>query len=268
MSPTFDFLAQAEKHLRVCVEGLRPRLLETQGNIEHHLKDDDTAVTAMDMFAESEIAAALRKLDPAIPFSGEETGVDFSKQTFWLVDPIDGTEQFMRGLPFATNMISLIDNGEPVFGAVYNFNFGDYYVAIKGHGATRNGHPIHVSDRKPDRAWVTYSTALGEPGTAGFADKLDGKIHSVRRYGSAGYDYSMVASGALEARIVFNGHGHEWDFAPGTLIVQEAGGRVANIGSDKYDYHNYNHIAAGPATFDTLMRLMTEIDRDAKNAAN
>lgn len=258
MTPTLDFLHAANKRIQVTLEKVRPKLLEAQGNIEHRLKDDTTVVTEMDTFVEAELQEALTEVDASIPFSGEETGVDFSKETFWLADPIDGTEQFIRGIPMATNMIALIENGEPVMGVVYNFELGDYYVAIKGHGATCNGHPIHVSSRKPDRAWVTFSAVQKN-----FADALDSVVHRVRRFGVAGYDYTLVANGSIEGRIMFNGHGKEWDFAPTTLLVQEAGGRVANIGSGAYDYRELNHIAANPYVFEALVKFMNGVVSDA-----
>jgi myo-inositol-1(or 4)-monophosphatase len=267
MSPTLDFLEQAEKQLRSCLRGLRPKLLEAQGNIEHHLKDDKSAVTEMDTFVEGELAKAMHALDPSIPFGGEERGVDFTKPTFWLADPIDGTEPFIRGLPFATNMVALINNGEPVLGVIYNFTMDDFYAAIKGQGATVNGHPIHVSDRQADRAWVVLSTIRSAPGAAGLDDSLERIVQRVRRFGASGFDYHAIAAGNLDGVIHFHGHGHEWDYAAGSLIVQEAGGRVANIGSDSYDYRNFDHITANPIIFDALMEFMVEVDQHAKNTA-
>ncbi len=267
MSPSEDFLVQATKHLRECFEGLRPKLLEAQGNIEHRLKDDNSVVTEMDTFAEDEIAKALSALDSSIPFGGEESGVDYSKPTFWLTDPIDGTEPFIRGMPFATNMVSLIDNGEAVLGVIYNFGLGDFYVAIKGKGATCNGHPIHVSNRPLNRGWVGVSVSMDKPGTAGVMDKIAKKVNSVRRYGASGYEYTLIANGGLDGRVTFNGNGHEWDFAPGMLLVKEAGGEVANIGSDSYNYRDFNHVAANPVIFSDLMELMKQVKNDAKSTS-
>jgi myo-inositol-1(or 4)-monophosphatase len=269
VNQTVDFLHEAENHIRATLERLRPKLLEAQGTIEHHLKNDETVVTEMDTFVEEELQKTLEKLDPGIAFGGEEGGVDFNKSTFWLVDPIDGTEAFIRGLPFATNMVTLIDNNEPVFGAIYNFTMGDFYVAIKGHGAMVNGHPIHVSNRPADKAWIALGAIAGKPGTAGLTDHLSEQVVSrVRRFGAAGFDYHLIASGALDGCIRYQAHGHEWDFAPGTLLVQEAGGRVANIGSNLYDYRKFDHIAANPVIFDALMEFMTEVERNAKNIAD
>jgi myo-inositol-1(or 4)-monophosphatase len=264
MSPTLDFLEQAEKHIRICLEDLRPKLLEAQGNIEHRLKDDNSVVTEMDTFVETALSNALHKLDPSIPFGGEEGGVDLDQPTFWLADPIDGTEPFIRGLPFATNMVALIDNQEPVFSVIYNFVLDDFYVAIKDHGATCNGHPIKVSSREASRAWI----ALQATGAVGLQDSLSSKVMRLRSLGASGVHYTYVASGALDGFVLFHSHGHEWDFAPGSLLVHEAGGRVANLGSERYDYRNFDHIAANPVIFDELMEFMLPFLNHAKNTSS
>jgi myo-inositol-1(or 4)-monophosphatase len=258
MTPTNDFLHQAEKVIRRTLDRLRPQLLEAQGNIEHKLKPDTTVVTEMDVLVEEKLRDALAQFDQGVGFGGEETGVDFDQETFWLVDPIDGTAPFIRGLPFATNMIALIHKGEAILSVINNIALGDYYLAIKGQGATRNGHAIHVSERSLDQAWVLLGSTIGEPGTANLYEQLGVKAKAIRRYGGAGFEYSAIASGAMEARISFKGHGHEWDYAPGALMVQEAGGRIANIGVDTYDYRNFNHVAANPVIFDELMQLMNQ----------
>jgi len=264
MNPNRDFLEQAVKHIRLTLESVRPALLEAQGNIEHRLKDDASVVTEMDTFVENKLKAALAEFDGGIAFGGEETGVDYSKETFWLADPIDGTEQFIRGIPMSTNMLSLIHNNEPVLGIVYNFELGDFYHAIQGNGAYRNGHAIHVSDRKPDRAWITASVKAGEP--FGLIDELRKLVKSVRNFGAAGFDYSLIASGGLDGTIRYHGHGSPWDFAPTTLLVQEADGRVVNIGSNSYDYRQKNHIAASPAIFDLLKKYMDTVDTHGDGA--
>lgn len=261
MNPTLDFFEQAEKRIWSCVESLRPKLLEAQGNIEHRLKDDKSAVTEMDTYAEAELAKALAALDSGIPFGGEESGVDFSKSTLWLVDPIDGTEPFIRGIPFATNMVTLIDNNEPVFSVIYNFVLDEFYMAIKGRGATCNGHAIHVSSRTIDRSWVV----LQNKGTDGLNDALAERVLRVRKYGATGQHMAYVASGALDGIIQYRGDGHEWDFAPGSLLVQEAGGRVANVGIDTYNYRNLDLVGGNPVIFDELMEFMNQIDQNAKN---
>lgn len=259
MTPTGDFLQQAEEVIRHTLEKLRPQLLEAQGNIEHRVKGDETVVTEMDLLVEQRLRDALATLDQGISFSGEETGADFSQETFWLADPIDGTEAFIRGLPFATNMIALMHKGEAIMSVINNIALGEYFLAIKGKGATRNGHPIHVSDRPLDRAFLALSAKGHNPANKGLYDHLATRAQSVRRFAGGGYEYSMLACGAIEGRVSFNPGGHEWDFAPGALLVQEAGGHVANIGSTgAYDYRDFNHIAANPVIFDELMQFMNQ----------
>lgn len=254
MTPTLDWLHQAEKHIRHLLEELRPQLLEAQGNIEHKLKDDKTIVTELDVLVENKLEETLRAFDPSIPFCGEESGADFEQQTFWLVDPIDGTEPFTRGLPFATNMVALISNGKPVLGIINNIALGDYYLAIEGQGATCNGHAIHVSDRPLERSFIVMGSTRSD-----LQEMLKNKVANTVKMSAPGYELSVLASGAIEARVAYHGRAKPWDFAPGALIVQEAGGRVANIGSDTYDYRNTNLIAANPVVFDELMQAVASL---------
>ncbi|HEV2403137.1 MAG TPA: inositol monophosphatase [Candidatus Saccharimonadales bacterium] len=259
MRPTLDFLQTAQQQIHSTLETLRPKLLAAQGSIAHRMKDDRSPVTAMDLLVERCLRENLARLDHAIGFGGEEGGVDYSQKTFWLVDPIDGTEPFIRGIPIAANMIALIDNNEPVMGVIYNFSTDEYFLAIKGHGATCNNRPIHVGNRPLGHAWVTLGMQSGRPGAAGLSDQLSQLVYRVRNFGNSAFDFSLIARGSIEGRIHFGGKACEWDFAPGALIVQEAGGRVANIGSDGYDYRKLDHIAANPVIFDELMKFMNGV---------
>ncbi|MET1033106.1 MAG: inositol monophosphatase [Candidatus Saccharimonadales bacterium] len=258
MTVSIDFLHAADKRIRVLLQELRPQLLEAHGAIEHKIKDDKTVVTQMDLLVEERLKAALSELAPDIAFSGEETGTDYDQKTFWLVDPIDGTESFVRGLPFSTNMIALIDDGEPVLSVIYNFFLDEYYLAIKGHGATCNGHPIHVSDRPMKRANVVSGSGFGKAGLTETNDRLRKQVAAMSGMNASGFEMSAIARGALDGRITWNPSGKAWDFAPGALLIQEAGGRVENIGAKGYDYRNLQFIASNPLIFDDLMKFVLE----------
>jgi fructose-1,6-bisphosphatase/inositol monophosphatase family enzyme len=263
MNPTLDWLHAADKHIRLTLEKLRPKLLETQGIIEHHLKEDKTAVTEMDVLVENELKTAMEELDAGVQFYGEETGGDFSAPTYWVVDPIDGTEPFIRGLPFATNMIALVDNGQPVLSVIYNFALGDYFLAIKGQGATCNGHPIHVSDRPLDRSLMSLSRFPRNQACFGLVDRLrDFTKAEFVNMAASGYALTCVASGAIEARLNYHSVAKPWDIVPGALLVMEAGGRVANIGSDSFDCLNAaDLVASNPVVFDQLMQFIGDFDK-------
>lgn len=259
MKPTQDFLDTAEKRIRLTLQELRPQLLKTQGVIEHRLKDDKTAVTEMDLAVENRLQAALKEVDPAIGFCGEETGVDYDQQTFWLVDPIDGTEPFIRGLPFATNVIALIDNQRPVMSVIYNFFLDEYFLAIRGQGATMNGHPVRVSNRPFDRAYVVPANGFTQVGLNDMHVRLLAKVQGLPQTHASGFQFSSLARGAIEANIFWGSGGNAWDRAAGALLVQEAGGRVENIGTPGYDYRNTDVLAANPVVFDELMQLILEV---------
>lgn len=255
MKPTNDFLDHAEKHIRLTLQELRPTLLKGFGSIEHHLKDDKSIVTEMDVMVENRLKAAMAEIDSSIAFGGEETGVDLEQETFWLVDPIDGTECFTRGLPFSTNMICLIDNHQPVLSVIYNFFTDEYYLAIKGRGATRNGHPIHVSNRPLERAYVVVTGNWLKVGVPNFVPEIRPKVAGIPKLHASGCENTYIANGAIDGTIVAGGKG-PWDHAPGMLLIQEAGGRVENWNSSTYDYRDMRFVAANPVIFDDLKKLV------------
>jgi myo-inositol-1(or 4)-monophosphatase len=252
MKPTFDFLNTAEKRLRLALQELRPELLEGHGVIVHTTKSDSTVVTELDVKVEKRLRDICRDIDPAIGFGGEETGVDLNQKTFWLVDPIDGTEPFIRGLPFSTNMIALIHDDELIMSIIYNFVTDEYYLAIKGRGATKNGHPIHVSSRPFNRSYITINAGFYLP--ANFAYTLRPKVAGLPRYNASGTDASYIAKGSVDGIIVVSTKG-EWDHAPGALLMQEAGARVENLYKNTYNYRDMHYVAANPVIFDELKKL-------------
>ncbi len=259
MKPTQDFLHSAEKCIRLCLQDLRPQLLKAHGMIEHELKDDKTVVTKMDMLVETTLRDKLAELDPGIAFCGEETGSDYSHETYWLVDPIDATESFVRGMPYCTNMIALIHQHKPIMSVIYNFFLDEYYLAVAGQGATKNGHPIHVSDRSLDRSFVIVSiNANRHPSAAGLMDAIKDKAGNILRMAGAGYEFAAVATGAAEARVAYYGTGYPHDFAAGMLLVQEAGGKIGNIGQENYDLYAPHPIVTNGVIYDELKQFIEE----------
>lgn len=257
-APTPEFLEHANKHIRTTLMDLRPRLLEAHGAIEHALKDDASVVTEMDLLVEKKLHEALSELDPAIGLAGEETGANLDQPLFWLVDPIDSTEAFIRGLPFSTNMVALIHDGEPIMSVIYNFTTDEYFHAVKGGGATKNGHPIHVSRRPLDRAYISFGSKVKNPALMGLYGRLRRKVTGVTVTPGSGFTFSSIASGAIEGIVTYDSKGKEWDYAPGALLVAEAGGRVENLFSDTYNYRKLPLVAAAPAVFDELKQFFED----------
>jgi myo-inositol-1(or 4)-monophosphatase len=243
---------------------LRPQLLDAHGSISHTKKSDSTSLTELDILVEKELIRDIKKKDRQVGFYGEEFGQQGSKDRFWTIDPIDGTEAFIRGLPFCTNMLAYIENGEVLASVIYNFTLDKYYQAILGSGATCNDMPIKVSNRDISHACVEFE--IRQDVVANRDIYFDIPRFSFVKFSAAGFGFCQVASGCTEARISYDAYGKIWDYAPGSLLVAEAGGIVTNIGKPVYSYENTNIIASNKVVHNDLQNyfnqklLMTVLD--------
>lgn len=235
------------------IRRVRAIVLPHYGNAAFSQKDGYATdfVTELDVRVEEFLRDELARVMPGVPFVGEETGGDRAASTHWLCDPIDGTAHFVRGTPFCTTMLALIENGLVTRAYIYDFVRDVLYHAERGKGAFRDGERIHVSDRPLSHSWLGWETHLQKPENLAIHLELSRRSAFFKTL-DAGYEFAMVAEGKLEGRLCFDPWGYDYDFAPGTLLVQEAGGMVANIGSRDYDYRNTNFLAANPAVFKEL----------------
>ncbi len=215
-------------------------------------KSDNAAdvVTKLDLEVESFIKEELEKVFPDIAFVGEENGGDRSAKRFWLCDPIDGTGVFVRGLPFCTTMLALIDDGQVVFSVIYDFVNDIVYHAEKGKGAFKNGERLLMKHTPATSFYAGWETHLDKPENLEKFLKLNFMLHF--KTVSSGYEFAMIAEGKLEGRVGFDSYGCDYDFAPGALLVLEAGGIVTNTGSSTYDYRNIDVIAGTQPFYDRL----------------
>ena len=186
-------------------------------------------VTDMDRASERLIVSALRERFPEDGFYGEEYGVSEKKDGMWVIDPIDGTTNFIKNIPLYSISIAYMLNGELEAGVVYAPALHEMFTAVKGGGAFLNGKPIRVSDvSEPRDAVAAMSFVHRYPELFArmlpqLADLLR-QINDLRRLGSAAFDLCCVACGRTEA--FFEPRLHLYDIAAGVLIVKEAGGKV------------------------------------------
>ncbi len=222
--------------------------------VEH--KDDSgfNVVTELDRKVETFLAEIFHTEYPDIGFFGEEFGGDKAVDRFWIVDPIDSTANFIRGNPFCTTMVALVEEGTVIFSMIYDFVRDEIYVAERGKGATKDGKQISVSKRPLREAFMGYEIKIDTNEKRDIFLKLDKHSKLVKTI-SAGYEYALVAAGKIEGRICIDPHGLDYDYASGSLLVEEAGGIVKNIGSDTYSFSNYNFIAANPIVYNDLKDL-------------
>jgi myo-inositol-1(or 4)-monophosphatase len=182
----------------------------------------------------------------------------------WIVDPIDGTTNYLYGhAGFAISIAAEID-GEMAIGVVHDPLHAEVFTAIRGEGAFRNGLPIHASDEtKLSHALVATGFSY-EPDRrrrqAAVLGKIIGSVRDIRRMGAASVDLCSVACGRVDA--YYERGLQPWDHAAGALIATEAGALVGNLagGAPEFEFC----LAAPPALFNGLRSLL--VDADAGNA--
>jgi myo-inositol-1(or 4)-monophosphatase len=196
-------------------------------------------VTYVDKAAEERLVAELIILMPEAGFITEEATIAREDKDFiWIIDPIDGTTNFIHGLPLFCISIALMHQGKIILGVVYEISNDECFHSIEGGDAYLNQELIHVSSRNllKDSLLVTgfpYKDEIKlERWMKLFVDLLR-KSHGVRRLGSAAIDLAYVACGRFEA---FYEYGlSPWDVAAGAFIVQQAGGKVSDYsGGNNY----------------------------------
>ena len=192
-------------------------------------KTKNDYVSEADRAAEAAIRAELEARFPRYGFVGEEGGSHGDAQTRWIVDPLDGTLNFVQGFPHWCVSVALWDAEGAVAGCVLDPLRDDCFVAVRGQGATWNGRPMRVSAQPGlDGAFLAtgFAYQLGErwPYFNGVLNRVFPRAKGIRRAGSAALDLAHVACGIYDG--FFELGLKPWDIAAGVLLVQEAGGVV------------------------------------------
>ncbi len=223
-------------------------------------KSSDTdMVTEMDRASERLIVDGLTRARPGDGIVAEEgTTTDSQSGVRWLVDPIDGTTNYLYGHPgFAVSIAAEFD-GEAVVGVVADPLHRDEFTAIRGRGAQRNGAPIAVSD-KSDLATALVATGFAYSAErrarqAEVLARVLPRIRDMRRMGAASVDLCWVACGRVDG--YFERGLQPWDLAAGGLVAAEAGARVGDLGGGSLS--SEFALASAPGIFDALRDLLSE----------
>ena len=190
-------------------------------------------VSYVDVEAEKKLVEGLTLLLPEAGFITEEDTSDVGRLTYnWIIDPLDGTTNFIHDVPVYSVSVALANGNEILAGAVYEIGRGELFCAYKGGGAFCNGKQIHVSN---EQKLSNSLMATGFPyydfeQMEAYIDVLKSlmqKTHGLRRMGSAAVDLAYVACGRFEG---FFEYGlNAWDIAAGILLVEEAGGKICDF---------------------------------------
>ena len=200
-----------------------------RGGFDVMIKADRTPVTLADHEAERAIVEILGKATPGCGFLGEEYGAQGPQERRWIIDPIDGTRNFVRHVPIWATLIALEEAGDVTVGVVYNPVTDELYAARRGGGASLNGERITVSTIGELRDATFLHAGLGIVRQAGWWDGFARLIDGTRSQRGPGdyLGYALVASGRGEIYAELDLK--PWDLAPCKIVVEEAGGRFTDF---------------------------------------
>ena len=239
------------------------RASDEMHRFEVKAKGVNNYVTEVDINAEQEIIYHLQKAFPEHAILGEESGLTGSESAEyrWIIDPLDGTTNFVRGIPHYAVSIACTYRGKLEHAVIVDPVRREEFTASRGRGAQLNGHRIRVSDRANldgallgtgipfknhcDDKLVSYSKSL---------EVLASQCAGIRRAGAASLDLAYVAAGRLDA---FWEIGlAPWDMAAGVLLVREAGGLVADIDASDNYMESGNIVCGNPKCFKAVLQVV------------
>ena len=253
-------MSNASANLNIMVKAARKAgrsLVRDFGEVENLQVSSKSAgdfVSKADLKAEEIIREELLEARPNYGFLGEEgaevAGTDPTRR--WIVDPLDGTSNFLHGLPHWAVSIALEHKGEIVAAVIFDPTKNEMFTAEKGEGAWMNDRRLRVSDRR-EMIEMLFATGLPFGGRTDLPETLQDlarilpRCAGVRRWGSAALDLAYVAAGRYDG--FWERRLNAWDLAAGVLLVKEAGGLVEGFGADDNPVETGEIIAANEPVF-------------------
>ncbi len=216
-------------------------------DIQIHTKGNNDFVSEVDHQAEESIIATIQKAYPSHAILAEESGSREGNECQWIIDPLDGTTNYLHGVPQFCVSIAMKENNKLQLGVIYDPLKEELFCATRGDGATLNNRRIRVSKQsdlsrsligtglpyRPDQELDIYMATL---------NALLQKTSGIRRAGSAALDLAYVAAGRFDGFWEFGLN--TWDLAAGVLLIQEAGGLVSDMDGGHQFLESGNIVAA------------------------
>ncbi|GAA4198760.1 inositol monophosphatase family protein [Actinocatenispora rupis] len=228
-------------------------------------KGDRDMASEVDYAVEDDLRTFLAKETPEIDFLGEEHGgADPATATAWILDPVDGTANYLHGLPLYAVSLALVEAGRPILGAVFLPALDQRYWAAEGSGAYRDGDSISVNTttRLEDAIVSIGDYAVGEGAEAknrgrfAVTEALAPRVQRIRMLGSAAIDLCLTASGTLDACIFLSNH--PWDVAAGLAIAAESGAMVRDHKGYTHNFTSQSLIASSAPLIDTIIACIND----------
>ncbi len=255
MQPMLNIAIRAARRAGTIISRAQNRLYD----LKIELKGHNDYVTQTDVEAEAAIIEVLNEAYPSHSIVAEESGSSGASDFKWIIDPIDGTLNFIHGFPSYAISIALQVKGRLEQAVIYDPTRDEMYTASRGAGAQLNGQRIRVSPRTElDSSILGTGFPLRNKNKLpnyllGFTTLLN-KSADIRRTGSAALDLAYVACGRLDGYWEFDLH--EWDIAAGALLVQESGGLIGDPKGGETHLQTGNVVAANPKIFRQILAAL------------
>jgi histidinol-phosphatase len=251
-----DWRARYEKALAITRDAAKIALRYFDTELTVETKGDASPVTVADRETEQALRRGLQAAFPGDGFLGEEFGDSPGSTGYrWILDPIDGTRSFVRGIPIWATLVGLEYRGELIAGIVEAAPFGHTYHALRGHGAYRNDRRIHVSGEADLGKSMVFYSSLSWFLEAGKEREFLQIVRGSERQRGFGdwYGFLLVAQGSGE--VMIDSGVHPWDLAGIWPIVEEAGGRMTDW-SGQFDLHAPDVVASNGNLHDEVLAIL------------
>ena len=255
MHPTLNIAIKAARRAGSIIT----RASEDIGSLTINDKSYNDFVTEVDLASETEIIRVLKASYPDHAFLGEETGLSHQADNIWIIDPLDGTTNFLHGFPQYCISIALEEKGEITQAVIYDPNRNDLFTATKGQGAYLNQRRMRVSNKSKLKESILgtgfpFRDFQHLPVYLKIFEEVVRGTSGVRRPGSAALDLAYVAAGWFDGFFEINLS--KWDIAAGGLLVTEAGGIVSDFSERDGWLESGNIVATNPKIYDPLIKII------------
>ena len=255
MHPTLNIAVKAARRAGSIIS----RASEDIGSLTVNDKSYNDFVTEVDLASEKEIIRVLKASYPDHAFLGEETGLSHQADNIWIIDPLDGTTNFLHGFPQYCISIALEEKGEITQAVIYDPNRNDLFTATKGQGAYLNQRRMRVSNKSKLKESILgtgfpFRDFQHLPVYLKIFEEVVRGTSGVRRPGSAALDLAYVAAGWFDGFFEINLS--KWDIAAGGLLVTEAGGIVSDFSERDGWLESGNIVATNPKIYDPLVKII------------
>jgi myo-inositol-1(or 4)-monophosphatase len=247
-------LPEAARVAEAASDAARAEILPRFRQVAVETKGDGSPVTEADLAAERAIRSVLREATPEIGILGEEYGEEGALEgQSWIVDPIDGTLSFSRGIPLFGTLIALLEDGVPVLGLIDLHALGERTVGWQGGGVRCNGRPVRASQRADlAEAIVAHGDAYCFDlfGDRAAWEGLSRDLRCLRGYTDC-FGQSQVVAGSVDAMVDLCLQ--SWDAAAGLLLVREAGGRAELLDRGPEHPYRFGMVTGSPPLVERLL---------------